>query len=108
MNYDDRGGHFGNTSVQALSGTPDQVSAYASLNNSNDCLTLMLVNKDSSNNVTRNLDIKNFGHNAATLYRHSAANSSGIVSAPLVLDQQGAVTLPAYSISLLVIEAHYP
>jgi hypothetical protein len=54
-----------------------------------------------------NLDIKNFSHNGtATLYRYSAANSGGIVSAPLVLDQQSAVTLPAYSISLLVIEAH--
>jgi hypothetical protein len=55
------------------------------------------------------LDIKNFSQNGATtLYRYSAANSGAIVSAPLALDQQGALALPAYSISLLVIEAHYP
>jgi len=107
MNYDDHGGRFGDTSVQALSSAPDQVVAYASLNSANDRLTLMLVNKDPNNEMAVNLDIKNFSHNsAATLYRYSAADLGGIVSAPLVLDQQGAMTLPAYSISLLVIEAH--
>jgi Glycoside hydrolase family 44 len=107
MNYDDHGGHFGDTSVQALSSAPDQISAYAGLNSANDRLTLMLVNKNPNNDMAVNLDIKNFSQNgAATLYRYSAANSGGIVSAPLALDQQDAVTLPAYSISLLVIEAH--
>jgi glycosyl hydrolase family 44 len=107
MNYDDRGGHFGDTSIQALSSAPDQISAYAGLNNANDRLTLMLVNKDPNNDMAVNLDIKNFSQNGTlTLYRYSAANSGGIVSTPLTLDQQSAVTLPAYSISLLVIEAH--
>jgi len=107
MNYDDRGGHFGDTSVQSLSSAPDQVSAYAGLNSANDRLTLMLVNKDPNNPMAVNLDIKNFSQNrTATLYRYSAANSGGIVSTPLALDQQGAITLPAYSISLLVIEAN--
>jgi len=107
MNYDDHGGHFGDTSVQAVSDAPDQISAYAGLNSAKDRLTLMLVNKDPNNDMAVNLDIKNFNQNGtANLYRYSAANSSGIVSAPLVLDQSGVVTLPAYSISLLVIEAH--
>jgi len=107
MNYDDRGGHFGDTSVQALSAAPNQVSAYAGMNSANDRLTLMLVNKDPNNAIAVKLDIKNFIHNGTTtLYRYSAANSGGIVSAPLALDPQAAVTLPAYSISLLVIEAH--
>jgi hypothetical protein len=107
MNYDDRGGHFGDTSVQALSAAPDQISAYAGLNSANDRLTLMLINKDPNNDMAVNLDIKNFSQNGtATLYPYNAANSGDIVSAPLVLDQRGAVTLPAYSISLLVIEAH--
>jgi hypothetical protein len=106
-NYDDRGGHFGDTSVQALSGAPDQISAYASLNNASDRLTLLLVNKDPNNDMAVSLDIKNFHQNgAATLYRYSAANSDRIVSAPLALGQQNTVTLPAYSISLLVFEAH--
>jgi hypothetical protein len=109
VNYDDRGGHFGDTSVQAVSDAPDQISAYAGLNTAQDHLTLMLVNKNPSNAMAMNLNIKNFSHNGtATLYRYSAANAGGIVSAPLVLDQQGVVTLPAYSISLLVIEAHSP
>jgi len=107
MNYDDRGGHFGETSVQAVSNAPDQISAYASLNTAKDRLTLMLINKDPNNDMAVNLDIKNVSQSRnATLYRYSAANSNGIVSTPLVLDQPGALTLPAYSISLLVIEAH--
>jgi hypothetical protein len=107
MIYDDRGGHFGDTSVQALSDAPNQVSAYAGLNSAKDRLTVMLVNKDPNNAMAVNLDIKNFNHQGkATLYRYSAANSGGIVSTPFALDSQGAITLPAYSISLLVIEAH--
>jgi hypothetical protein len=43
---------------------------------------------------------------SASLYRYSAANPAGIAESSIVLDQSGAVTLPAYSISLLVIEAH--
>jgi hypothetical protein len=107
MNYDGRGGHFGDTSVQAISEAPDQISAYAGLNGASDRLTLLLMNKDPNNAMAVKLDIKNFSQNgAATLYRYSAANSGAIVSAPLALDQQGALALPAYSISLLVIEAH--
>jgi hypothetical protein len=107
MNYDDRGGHFGDTSVQAISDLPDQISAYAGLNSAKDRLTLMLVNKDPSNDMAVNLDLKNFDNDGtATLYRYGAANSGGIISTPLALDNQGAVTLPAYSISLLVFEAH--
>ena len=46
----------------------------------NDRLTLILVNKDPSNAIAMNLDIKNFSQNgAATLYRYSVANSGGIV-----------------------------
>jgi hypothetical protein len=90
-----------------VSAAPDRISAYAGLDTAKDHLTLMLVNKDPSNAMALNLEIRNFSHNGtATLYRYSAANAGGIVSAPLVLDQHGAVTMPAYSISLLVIEAH--
>ena len=106
MNYDDRGGRFGDTSVQAISDAPDQISAYAGMNSTNDRLTLMLVNKNPDNDMTATLDIKNFNpKGTATLYWYSPARPDGIVSAPLALDQLGVVMLPAYSISLLVIEA---
>ncbi len=75
------------------------ISASAGLNSAND--RLMLVNKDSNNTMAVNLDIKNFNTSNATLYRYSAANFSGMVSAPLPLDQHRPVTPPAYSISLL-------
>jgi hypothetical protein len=107
MNYDDQGGHFGDTSVQAISSAPDQVSAYASLGRAGDRLTLMLVNKNPDSDTAVNLAIKNFSRSgSASLYRYSAANPAGIVKSSVVLDQSGVITLPAYSISLLVIEAH--
>jgi hypothetical protein len=105
-NYDDLGGRFGDTSVQALSDAPEQISAYAGLDSASDRLTLLLINKNPERDMTATLDIKNFNpKGAATLYRYSMARPDGIASAPLTLDPQRQVTLPAYSISLLVIEA---
>jgi hypothetical protein len=107
MNYDGQGGRFGATSVQAVSSAPDIVSAYATLTSAKDRLTLMLINKDPKVDMTATLDLNNITPNGkATLYRYSAASPNTITSAPLALDAKGAVTLPAYSISLLVIETH--
>lgn len=106
MNYDGQGGRFGATSVQAASSAPNQISSYAALDSTNKRLTIMLVNKNPNADLPATLEIKNFGPKAkATLYRYSSANPGAIVSTPVTLDQSRAVTLPAYSISLFVIEA---
>jgi hypothetical protein len=49
--------------------------------------------------------ISEWNWGADTPLNYAAAPLDSIVSSPL-LDQPGAITLPAYSISLLVIEAH--
>jgi hypothetical protein len=106
MNYDDHGGRFGETSVQVGSNIPDVVSAYAGLNRAKDRLTLMLINKDPQNDMVATLDLHNItATGKAMLYRYSAASPNAIASAPLALEAHGTVVLPAYSISLLVIEA---
>jgi hypothetical protein len=109
MNYDGQGGHFGETSVQATSSAPDQISSYAALDSTHKRLTLMLVNKNPNAELPATLEIKSFDpHAKAMLYRYSSASPGAIVSAPVTLDQSGAQTLPAYSISLFEIEAQSP
>jgi hypothetical protein len=109
MNYDDRGGRFGDTSVQVSSNLPEAVGAYGGLNQAKDRLTLMLINKDPQNNITARLDLHNItATGKAMLYRYSAASPNAIVGAPLAMEAQSMVALPAYSISLLVIEAQRP
>jgi hypothetical protein len=109
MNYDDQGGRFGETSIHAISNSPDQVSAYAGLNSSRDRLSVMLVNKDPRNDVTTTLDLHNIAlAGQAKLYRYSAATPNAITSAPFTLGANRSLTLPAYSISLLVLEAQQP
>jgi len=66
----------------------------------------MIINKTVAS-LTSQISLAGFtSSGTAQVYRYSAANSGRIVITPLALDQQGAVMLPAYSISLLVIEAH--
>jgi hypothetical protein len=109
MNYDDRGGRFGDTSVQASSSLPDVISVYGGLNQAKDQLTLMLINKDPQTNMTATLDLHNIAATGkAMLYSYSAANSNAIASASFSIETQSMVVLPAYSISLLVIEAQQP
>jgi hypothetical protein len=64
----------------------------------------MLINKDPQHELTAALDLAGLvpaGH--ATLYRYSEAAPGAITRSPLALDD-GRLTLPATSISLLVIE----
>src|SRR5262245_4771966 len=45
-NYDNTGGAFGDISIGASVGNPDQVSAFASIRSSDGALTVMVVNKN--------------------------------------------------------------
>lgn len=95
---------FGDQSVRAVSDDQDQVSVYAALDSNGGDLHIMLINKDS--NREANIQFKVDGYAAKTqarLYRYSQADLNAIASEPLQVSADMALTLPAYSISLLVL-----
>ncbi len=103
-NYDGAGSRFGDSSVGATS-SAEAVSAYAALVSARGELTLMLINKDPAQDLTATLDLRNVATNgAATLYRYSAAASGEIISQPFDLSAGNTITLPAASITLMVLE----
>jgi hypothetical protein len=103
-NYDGAGGRFGDTSVMADSSDQDRVSAYASLDSQGGRLFLMLLNKDPLNAARPTVRLSNFTAAGGRMYRTSQANAGDIVSEPFAWPEGGAVDLPPYSITLLVME----
>ena len=116
-NYDGNGSMFGGTSVAATVPNPDQVSAFASIRQSDGALTVMVVNKnlyDSSNpsaksSITLNLD--NFAAgSAAQVWQLAATNPNNQNNAAITQRSNAAishgsltVSVPMESVTLFVI-----
>lgn len=104
-NYDDQGGRFAGTSIQATSNAPDRVSAYAGFDASKQRLTLMLINKNPQKNLSVAFQLAHLGKlGKATLFQYSNAKPKEITQTSLP-ELPSSFTLPAYSLSLFVIEA---
>lgn len=104
-NYDDQGGRFASTSIQATSNAPDRVSAYAGSDASKQRLTLMLINKNPQKNLSVAFQLAHLGKlGKATLFQYSNAKPKEITQTSLP-ELPSSFTLPAYSLSLFVIEA---
>lgn len=105
-NYDGEGHRFGDISVQTESSQPDQVTAYASLDSSTGQLKVILINKDPAQDIQTALALPDtLATKTGTLYRYSEAVPDAITSTPLTFDPGTTLTLPAYSITLLVFDA---
>ena len=104
LNYDGFGNQFGETSVSATTGNPDQLSIFAAQRSDN-ALTVVVLNKTTGDLATT-LNIANFnGSPSAQVWQYSAANLQSIIrvsDAPLA---SGTIsyTYPARSITLLVV-----
>ena len=104
-NYDGAGGSFGEVSVRAASANQDQLAIYAA--EKNRTLTLMIINKMTTD-LTSAVTLSGFTPVAAArVYRYSAANPNAIVQAPdQALTASGfSATFPASSITLVVAPA---
>ncbi len=105
-NYDGIGGAFGETSVQASTGDPDQLSIFAA-QRSDTALTVLVLNKTTSD-LSTTIPISNFTPDTkAQVWRYSQANLNSIVRQPDA-DISGSslgATFPAYSMTLFVIPA---
>ena len=103
-NYNGQGGAFGETAVQAASADQAKVAVYSALRTGDGALTILLINK-TGEALTSSLAISgNFIRPAqAQVYRYSTADLSAILRQPDLDLDQSQVTLPASSITLLVL-----
>jgi uncharacterized protein (TIGR03437 family) len=105
-NYDGIGGAFGETSVQATTGDPDQLSVFAA-QRSDTALTILVLNK-TTGDLSSTVGISNFMPDSkAQVWRYSQANLNSILRQPDA-DVSGSslsTTFPAYSITLVVVPA---
>jgi len=99
-NYDDRKSGFGDVSVSAGGPNPDDVSCFAAIRSSDGALTVMIVNKVTTD-TTATIDIANFTP-SSTAQRWQLTSSNAIAR---VADTGTTLTLPAQSVTLLVFPA---
>ncbi|MEO6862750.1 MAG: glycoside hydrolase family 44 protein [Microcoleus sp.] len=105
MNYDGKGGKYGDTWVRSHSTDQGLLSIYGSQRTSDGTLTLVIINK-TSKNLTSNLSLKGFNPVAkAQVYTYSQANLRAIVrQSDLGVSAAGfGATYPANSITLVAI-----
>lgn len=106
LNYDGKGNQFGETSVSATSGDPDDISIFAAQRSDN-ALTIVLLNKTTSA-ANAPVSIANFqAAGTAEVWQYSSANLSAIQNAGNVpVSSSGfTVSLPARSMTMVVIPA---
>ena len=105
-NYDGIGGAFGETSVQATTGDPDQLPIFAA-QRSDTALTIMVLNK-TTGDLSSTINIPNFAPDAnAQVWQYSQANLTAIARQPDVALTGNAITatFPAYSMTLFIVPA---
>jgi len=105
-NYDGIGGAFGETSVQATTGDPDQLSIFAA-QRSDAALTVLVLNK-TTGDLSSSIQIANFTPaGTAQVWSYSQPNLSAIVRQSDAALNGGSITatFPAYSMTLFVIPA---
>ncbi len=103
-NYDDQGSRFGDSALPATSSNRDQVSVYASRDSRTGKTMVMLINKLPDRSIPVSLQMDGIKGDKAELFRYGQDNAQGITRQSLALTTDSTVTLPPYSITLLVME----
>lgn len=102
-NYDGQHHTFGSVSVAAKqTADPNLFSSYAALNAGGTTLTVMLVNKDPSNTVSKQVEISGFNPSQVQSYTLSSASPTAIVPGTLKA-WTDTWNLAPYSATMLVI-----
>jgi uncharacterized protein (TIGR03437 family) len=105
-NYDGIGGTFGETSVQATTGNPDQLSIFAA-QRSDHALTILVLNK-TTGDLSGTVNIANFTpQGPVEVWRYSQASPNAIVQLADMAVSGNAIegAFPAYSMTLFVVPA---
>ena len=103
-NYDGKKSGFGNLSVSDTAPDPDTVSSFAAVRSSDGALTVTLINKSPSASAPVTVSLANFLSGlAAQAWQLTSANAITRLTDVAIKNSALAVTLPAQSVTLLVI-----
>jgi hypothetical protein len=102
-NYDGNKSTFGETSVQDMVPSPDDLSSFAAIRKRDGALTVMVVNKDLTGTTPLTLSVAHFrGGSAAQVWELASGSIKKLDNVPISASQVQA-TLPAQSVTLFVI-----
>lgn len=105
-NYDGNKSAFGDTSVSATTANPDNVAAFAAQRSADGAVTVMVINKYLSGNTPVTVNLSNFtAQGTAQVWQLTSANTISRLADKGVTGASLSLTLPAQSITLLVIPA---
>ncbi len=103
-NYDGHDSAFGNTSILTTVPNPDDLSAFGALRTNDGALTLMVINKDITNNNPINVSITNFNSTGvAQRWQLTSANVITNLSNLALTNNKLCDLLPPQSITLFVL-----
>lgn len=104
-NYDGNKGGFGDASISAIAPNPDDVSAFAAIRSTDSAMTIMIINKVAASQSTT-VNLANFAAgNTAQVWQLTSANSITHLADTAVASGAINITVPAQSITLLVVPA---
>jgi hypothetical protein len=108
-NYDGNKSAFGDVSVSDSTPDPDTLSSFAAIRSSDGALTVMIINKSLSNSTLANVNFANFsGVGSVQVWQLTSANAINRLSDISLGGNSLNLTVPAQSITLLVIAAAAP
>lgn len=105
-NYDGNKSSFGDTSVKAAAPNPDAVASFGAVRSSDGALTVMMISKYLSGSTPATVSLANFSAaGAAQVWQLTSANAINRLADLPVSGSNVALSLPAQSVTLLVIPA---
>ena len=108
-NYDGNQSTFGEVSVSASGPNPDNVAVFAAQRTSDTALTVMVISKYLSGSTPVSIALSNFaGTGTAQVYQLTASNAINRLTDLSFTGSTVALTVPAQSITLLVLPAGTP
>ena len=105
-NYDGNRSTFGDVSVKATGGNPDNVAVFAATRTNDGALTVMVLNKYLSGTTPVTLNLAGFQHNGtATVWQLTSANTISALGVQQFTGNSLVASLPQQSVTLFVFPA---
>jgi hypothetical protein len=107
-NYDGNKSTFGDVNAHCVVPNPDELSAFSAVRSSDGALTVMVINKDLTNETPALISITNFsGKTTAQVWQMTAAHTNAILRLADVSVTSGVISnsLPPQSVTLFIVPA---
>jgi len=107
-NYDGNKSTFGDVNARCVAPNPDELSAFSAVRSSDGALTVMIINKDLTNQTPALISMTNFtGKSTAQVWQMTAAHTNAILRLADVSVTSNVISnsLPPQSVTLFIVPA---